>query len=125
MNNVSTSNNAISKICPELITYFQSGTRPSMYDLALLHAAARCQQVILFGKEQRYFERRPDESIQAFYERLLLATQTDSASTSKANAEPVMALLFRGNLELPEHSQVYTLFREQVIPTLGASDLLT
>ncbi len=125
MNNVSTSNNAITKICPELITYFQSGTRPSLYDLALLHTAARCQQVTLFGKEKHYFQRRPNESIPAFYERLLAGTQTDPASPANPNAEPVMALLFRGNLELPEQSLVYALFREQVIPTLAASDLLS
>ena len=46
MNNVENSRSAIAKLCPELIEYFSSGVRPSMFDLALLHAAARCKRVI-------------------------------------------------------------------------------
>jgi hypothetical protein len=45
MNNVEMSQRAIAKICPQLMTYFGSGVRASMWDLCLLHAAARCQQV--------------------------------------------------------------------------------
>ena len=48
-NNVESSNSAITKICPEMIEYFNSGMRISMYELSLLHAAARGQHVLLRG----------------------------------------------------------------------------
>src|SRR5262245_21686636 len=47
MNNVETSRRAIVQICPQLISYFRSGVRPSMWDLGLLHAAARSREVTI------------------------------------------------------------------------------
>jgi hypothetical protein len=36
----------------------------------------------------------------------------------------MMALLFRGDVDLPEGSAAYALIRERVTPSLAASDLL-
>ena len=66
MNNVETSKAAIERICPELMAYFASGVRPSMYDLALLHAAARCDRVIVRGAGVKCFARRPPKTIHVF-----------------------------------------------------------
>jgi len=38
---------------------------------------------------------------------------------------PAMAVLFRGDLDLPAGSVIYALFRERVVPSLAASDLLS
>ena len=125
-NNVATSNGAITKICPELMTYFGSGARASMYQLALLHAAARCRRVLLRGEVIRRFERRADEDVGRFHARLLggKADAQDPAPPPSDGA-PLMAILQRGDLALPQGSAVYALFREQVVPTLAASDLLS
>lgn len=133
-NNVQSSNGAITRICPEMIDYFASGVRPSMLDLGLYHAAARCQRVFLRPSEAgpadsvRLFVRRPEETISAFYERLT-ARQADEPRArppfSKDQSTPMLALLHKGDVEPPEHSLVYALFRERIVPTVAASDLLS
>lgn len=125
LNNVETSKNAMQKICPELIGYFASGVRPSMYELALLHAAARCHTVWLRGPEIRRFSRQKYEEIFAFHQRLLKGDADESMSALPAQSEPVFAALLRGDLELPEHSSCYALFRERQTATIAASDLLS
>jgi len=125
MNNVATSTRAITKIGPELMAYFASGARPSMLDLALLHAAARCARVTLRGEGTRLFVRRPDEDAVAFHGRLVRGEADESSARPlRAEGPPTLALLYRGNLTLPPGSVVYALFREQVTPTLAAGDLL-
>jgi hypothetical protein len=135
-NNVAKSKKAIAKICPELMTYFASGVRPSVLDLALLHAAARCKRVFLRGvpsaprsyagdgPAMRLFVRRPGEDAPAFHERLVRGDADEPrARPLRADGPPALALLFRGDLALPAGSAVYALFREQTTPTLAASDL--
>lgn len=126
MNDVATSNAAITKICPELMTYFASGVRCSVFELGLLHAAARCQRVFLRGSTVQEFQRRTDESSLAFHQRLLRGEADEPRSRGpRPDGAPVLALLYRGDLDLPEASSVYALFREHVVPTLAASDLLS
>lgn len=97
MNNVEKSRNQIATVCPSLITYFASGTRPSMFDLAMLHARSRCRNVIVRNRDT------------------VLPTLTS----------PTLAFLHRGDIDLPEDSDVYALFRERVTPNVAASDLLS
>jgi hypothetical protein len=118
---------AHSKIAPMLIDYFASGVRPSMYDLALLHAAARCNQVFVrhatgFGQ----YVRRPSESAVDFHRRMI-GEQPDEPRSRPPRAEgpPLFAALVHGDLALPEGSEVFTLTRERVVPTLAASDLIS
>jgi hypothetical protein len=126
MNNVENSKAAIAKICPELMAYFASGVRPSMFDLALLHAAARCQRVTLRGQQPTQFVRRPGEGIEEFYRRLVDAEADDVLSeTLPTDKIPTLALLYRGDVDLPEGSTSYALFREGISPSLAASDLLS
>ncbi len=124
-NNVATSNAAITKICPELIAYFQSGVRPNIYSLALLHAAARCNCVLIRGETDSIFERAEGESPKHFLNRLVNDRQTKLPKNFSLGSDPVLALLFRGDLNLPPESAAYAIFREQVSPTLSASDLLS
>lgn len=126
MNNVATSNGAITKICPEMIDYFASGVRISMYELALLHAAARGRQVIVRGAGgARGFVRTANESAEAFLRRIRAGEGASPAVLPAAAGPPVFAALVRGDLELPAGSVCYALFREQVIAPIAASDLLS
>lgn len=133
MNNVETSRSDIGKLCPESIAYFESGARPSMFDLGLLHLAARCRRVILRGglrqgmdggRPARQLTRRPDESAAAFHHRLRRGDADLEDDGFDPGPEPVLALLHRGDVELPPKSRVYALFRQQLTPDLAASDLL-
>ncbi len=125
-NNVATSNSAITRICPHLITYFESGARTSLFDLGLLHAAARCERVWLRGETVASFVRGPGETTAAFHARLVSREADEtSAEPPAAAGPPLLALLARGDTELPEGSSVYALFRDRVTPTLAASDLLS
>ncbi len=125
MNNVETSKSAIAKICPEQMAYFASGVRPSMFDLALLHAASRCKRVFIRGQTTRCFERQPGESLEAFHARLVRGEPDEPGTQPPGQAGPLMAILYRGDSELPKGSVAYALFRQQMVTTLAASDLLS
>ncbi len=125
-NNVATSHKTITKVCPEMIAYFGSGLRPSMYDLALLHAAARGRRVWIRGAETRRFIRGPDEAAPAFLARL--TTTPGEPSPVPAAGElgaATFAALQRGDLDLPPGATCYALFRERVTHPIAAADLLS
>lgn len=126
MNNVANSNQAITRVCPETMEYFQSRIRLDMRRLALLHAAARCRRVLLRADELvSTYERRDGETPQEFLHRL----QADDGPVDDKPLElgdaPVLAILHRGDVALPNDSSAYALFREQVIPTMDAADLIS
>lgn len=127
MNNVATSSAAIQKLCPELIGYFGSGVRPSMYDLALLHAAARCRAVCVRAAdgETWRFERRAGEDAAAFHARIVSADVDAVTPAYGSPAAPVLAALYRGDVQLAEGSSCYVLLREGQTAVLSASDLLS
>ncbi len=127
MNNVQNSNKAIARICPELMTYFASGGRASMFDLGLLHAAGRCKRVFLRKAHTiAQFVRRNDESIIAFHARLVNGHPDEpNSQPPRTNATPMLGVLFRGDLNLPAGSAIYALFREKLTPSIAASDLLS
>jgi hypothetical protein len=126
MNNVETSKAAIAKICPILMSYFASGVRPSMFDLSLLHAAARSQRVVLRGRQLTQFVRRPGEGIREFHRRLV-SVEADGlvAESVPKDGPPMLAMLYQGDIDLPSGSTSYALFRERATPNLTASDLLS
>jgi hypothetical protein len=126
-NTVASSRRAITKICPSLMRYFGSGVRASMFDLALLHAAARARHVYLRGDTLRKFESVGDEDAIAFLSRLCHGEGGERVSAPAWSRGPARALavLYRGDLELPDGSSRYVLFPERVAATISASDLLT
>lgn len=130
-NNVASSQGDIARVCPAMISYFGTGTRPSLLELGQLHAAARCQRVLLRGRSgaHRLFVRQPDESALTFLHRLRAGAAdqpvSEAALPATVGAAPVLALLHQGDLALPEGSATYALFRRKLIPTLAAADLLT
>jgi hypothetical protein len=125
-NNAETSNSDIRKICPEMIEYFGSGVRMSMFELALLHAAARGKRVFLRGDQTRLFERRDGEDGASFLERLSgESPDATDAALPGGSGSGVFAALYKGNLELPERSVSYALFPEKTVSTIAASDLIS
>jgi hypothetical protein len=121
LNNVANASHDIRRLCPDLIAYFASGVRPSMLDLARLHAAARCRRVLVRdGAAIRAVVRGPDESASGFLARI----GGGEPAALPAGDAPVFAALLRGDLELPAGSTTYALFRERVTAPLAASDLL-
>lgn len=130
-NNVASSQGDIARVCPAMISYFGTGTRPSMLELGQLHAAARCQRVLLRGRAgvHKLFVRRPGETEVALLHRLRAGEadhrMDETALPTALGAAPVLALLHQGDVALPEGSATYALFRRKLIPTLAAADLLT
>lgn len=122
-NNVATSNKAITKVCPDLISYFGSGVRMSMHDLALMHAAARTRRVYLRGEHVAMVERGPEEDAASFLARLRGGKHRPV--TLPELEGPALAFLFRGDLDLPPESSAYVLFRERTAAALAAADLLS
>lgn len=123
-NNVANSKSAIARICPEMIDYFARGSRASLYDLGILHAAARAQRVFLReenGEIQR-IDRRPGESPGDFLRRLW--AEAGSPAEPVELRVPLLALLYRGDLELPDGAEAYALFRETTKAALAPGDLI-
>lgn len=126
MNNVENSKRAIVKICPEMMAYFAGGGRPSMFDLALLHAAARCRRVWIRGTGVGEFRRADGETIETFHARLVRAVSDPPQSQIPGtDSPPLLAMLYQGDVDLPDGSSAYALFRDRVTPTLTAGDLLS
>lgn len=124
-NNVASSNAAISRICPEMMSYFGFGVRPTMFQLGAMHAAARCGRVLVRDSGGAWvFTRRADEGVHAFYRRILSGTPDELLHAMPPVEAPVFAALCHGDLALPQESAVYALFREQLTEVLAASDLL-
>jgi len=124
-NNLESSRLAIMTVCPNLITYFASGVRPSMFELAALHAAARCREVFVRGEvpgANLRFVRGEDERAPAFLARLLAGTGGTVATELPRG--PVLAALDRGDLELADGSTCYALRRQHAGATIAASALI-
>lgn len=123
-NNVANANKDIGQMAPSLIAYFASGARPSMFDLARLHAAARCRHVVIRdGADMRVVVRGPNEPAREFLARIQPGAGAPGELRT-GNVTPVFAALLRGDLELPAGSTAYALFRERVTAPIAASDLL-
>lgn len=122
-NNPATSNAAIERICPEMIEYFGSGVRMSLFELALLHAASRSTQVVLRGESNRRFVRKDDESPMDFLRRLE-RREADEDDVEIVETDPCFAILYRGDIAVPDGSTVYAVFRDQVTSTIEAGDLI-
>jgi len=78
----------------------------------------------LRGQELTQFLRRAGESVEEFYRRFVNAEADRLQSETPSTDIPTLALLYRGDVDLPEGSSAYVLFREGLSPSLAASDLL-
>jgi hypothetical protein len=66
-----------------------------------------------------------DESPIEFYDRLVIGTPDDWPKVVVSDKMPILAMLHHGNIELPDRSSSYALFREQTVATISAGDLLS
>jgi hypothetical protein len=123
-NNVATSRRAITNICPTLMQYFASGIRPTMYELALLHAASRSRTVLVRGNTMQRFRRREGEEVAAFHARLARG-EGGQGTTFSVGEGRTLAALYRGDVELPEGTELYVLFPWRITATMNASDLIS
>jgi hypothetical protein len=121
-NQVEASKEAISTIGPRMIGYFASGVRPSMYDLALLHAASRAERVWLRGNGLRCIA-RDGASPRVFLDRL--RHEAGVASGLPDAPGPLFAALLEGDVALPAASDRYVLFPGVTTGTMAAADLLS
>lgn len=127
LNNVATSNRDIARLGPALIGYFAGGERPSMFDLALLHAAARAERVIIRDPSgsATMLARRPDEPAAGFLARLRHRDRDRSWPALPPLTSPALAVVLRGDLALPAGATAYALIRDQITSPIAAGDLLT
>jgi hypothetical protein len=124
-NNVATSNKDIARLGPQLLDYFGSGVRASMFDLGLLHAAARARRVLIRSATGiAVFHRGADEAAAGFLARLRAGVADMTLAEVPALASPALAVLLHGDLELPTTHVAYALFREHLTSAIAASDLL-
>lgn len=122
-NNVATSNAAITKFTPALLQYFGHSVRPSMLELGALHAVARADELWVRGDRTRRFVARQGEA-PAERLRRVLAGDADGEGELPTLDRPSLAILLRGNLEVPEGSLAWALFRERLTAAVAPSDLL-
>lgn len=123
-NNLANTANAITTICPALVDYFASGVRASMWDLALLHAASRGNQVWLRGHQSVLVQRKAGEGAAAFLTRLRAGDGVEQAGNPFAADCAVWAVLDQGDMVLAPGSKCYVLRPELTTGTMAAADLL-
>ncbi|MEZ4461814.1 MAG: RING finger family 4 domain-containing protein [bacterium] len=122
-NNVETSKKSIGKICPNFITYFGSGTRASMYDLALFHAACRAAEVIVRGVGgNTKFTRLPKES-PAEFKRRISAREGGKKCELEISANSMVTVV-RADFEVEPTTQSFAVIPEKWAANLCAADLL-
>ena len=103
-------NDALALAASRIIESAAVGARPTLWDLAALHAAARCDEVTVLGDSGAELHRRGDDSPAAFLARL--------GSAGESGADPVPpgpvlgAYLYRA-YPLPPGSQAVSI-RDQV-----------
>ncbi len=102
---------ALAALGRDFDAYFGAGTRPSMWELACIHAAARTREVVVRqsdGKAQ-LLRRGDDETTHAFYRRLRATTPSEAAVDLPASPDPVLFAALLDDLPLPAGSLGYAL----------------
>ncbi|NHZ95371.1 MXAN_6230/SCO0854 family RING domain-containing protein [Massilia sp. CCM 8734] len=124
-NDVETSDTAVKTVCPAMIAYFASGVRTNMAGLALLHAAARGQRVILRGDGMQAMVRRDGEDNAGFLARLRAWNANEVDVVTILPQQPLFAALLDADIVLPENSVVYALRPGVTAAAIAASDLIS
>lgn len=124
-NNVANSQTALQRICADVMSYFGMGIRPTMFQLTVLHAAARTRQVWIRGQNTVLYTRNDDESPWNFYQRILQGSGSTAYATQPDFKEPMLAAVLEGNFNLPPESVGYALMRGKWHDAIRASDWLS
>ncbi|WP_035372886.1 MXAN_6230/SCO0854 family RING domain-containing protein [Pseudoduganella violaceinigra] len=124
-NNVATSDSSIAQICPAMINYFASGVRATMYELALLHAAARADRVVIAGDGYAVIERGAEEGSADFLARLRKGGGDRTSTLPGLSDESAIAAIVDGDINLPEKCSAYVLKPGKSNGNISASDFLS
>ncbi|MBK6697201.1 MAG: hypothetical protein IPG50_34180 [Myxococcales bacterium] len=115
-----------------VVAHFRLGVRPTLWDVATLHAAARTRSVDVRrrpGMSERVlrFRREGDESIEQFHRRLTRLEGAVSADDVSPCAEASFAALLKDDIPMARGSTAYVLDRRVLTAEdatlLAASDL--
>lgn len=112
--------------------YFLHGARPSIWQAGCLIASARATQVHVRGPEGAVMRvtRAQDESVHAFYLRLVALDKAEGADSLPSDAQPIFAALAKADFPIHAGSTFYTLDFDLLPAELQkvrwqASDLVT
>jgi Prokaryotic RING finger family 4 len=123
----------IGKMGKSLLTYFDSKTRPSLYQLAAIHAS-KTDEVILRKKDDKMVKlnKEENETDFDFYQRILSKSgetyEFEETEDEETENPPILAITYKDDFKIPEKSISYSLYRENDtsnIETLNASDLIS
>ncbi|MCL1027721.1 hypothetical protein [Serratia silvae] len=96
-----------------------------MFQLTVLHAAARTRQVWVRGQNTVLYTRYDDESPWDFYQRILQGSGSTAYTTPPDFDEPMLVAVLEGDFNLPPESVGYALIRGKWHDTIQASDWLS
>ncbi len=120
---------ALAHLGLDFTAYFGSGARMNMWELACLHAAARCPDVHVRRRDGAIdlYHRGADESHAAFFRRLVDGEAPDAGHAALPDTPALLALL-RDDLTAADGSEGYALRWNDLSPTLvrrlAASELI-
>jgi hypothetical protein len=109
--------------------YFAAGFRPTMWELACWHAAARADDVVArtAGAGLRTYRRQPGESVTGFASRLLAVGPCEDVDDEQ-RTPATFAALVRADAALTEAAAVYALYQAGMdanrVQRLAAADLV-
>ena len=116
---------ALARLGNDLHAYFGANSRPTLWEVAALHAAARAKRVTIRrrGGTLVMLTREPDEPVEAFFGRVL-AGRGASASTLPDDG-PAFAALVRADFAVPPGSTLYALYPDDAegVEQVAAADL--
>ncbi|HZH76798.1 MAG TPA: MXAN_6230/SCO0854 family RING domain-containing protein [Archangium sp.] len=111
--------------------YFGTGARPTLWELASLHAAARCRTVYVRRRDGQVaaYQRALDESVAAFLRRVRGLGETDTVPGPRLGTLPALFAGLEDDAALPPGSEGYALrFRHtsaEQVKRLAPGDLLS
>jgi len=123
----------LAHLCCDLHDNFSAGMRPTLFEVAALHAAGRTDEVLVRRRDGSVvrLRRRAGEGVQAFAERIGAPEEAlkVAGGGGELGDKPVFAALAVGDLELPDGSSCYAL-RPRLTPSptvaqLSAGDLVS
>ncbi len=127
---VGRSRGALACLGKDATRYFGTGARPTMWELACLHAAARCRTVQVRRLDGRVsvYERADGESTAAFLRRVRTLSDTHVTEGLRLGATPALFAGLSDDPALPPGSEGYALrFRHtsaEHVKRLAAAELL-
>lgn len=116
----------LDKMCKSLIDYFNSGVRPDMYELSIIHASTRSNRVFIKNDDIYYsVYMKGFLSNDNFYKKI--NSQIPDYKTNILPNDECLALLYR-DFNITDNSEVFSIYRENSNGThknLSSSDLLS